>query len=711
MSEIYNDENIKKVLEEKNVPEAFSPESMKVMLDKFGYQQRRSRNIKFNIMKIGSFAAALALVVGITAAIYPLKDKCEIVDSGISYHDCDTSSQAIIAEPLGFNNMKYAESYDEIYDYFNLKNSRYYDSSSQYVKGFGKDEMVYEAAEDGLVDEEGIAGEESDMMYDFESAPPSSNSSLNNADYTNTYNQESGVLESDIVKTDGKTIYYTSSYGIKAAQVENGKFKEVKTFAEDLGYINSMYLYDDKLVVISDSKFEALDFYDALNSSVDSTVVTIYSKEDYSMLGQYEQKGYYTDVRLREDGFMYLVTDQSDYGCYEYDGEIKPQDTSKYIPSYTVNDEINSLPCSNILISELEPDSTSPWISYINLSAFDLNSSVPYNPTDVKAVAGNAGTIYCSMKNLYVTFGWDNTEITRFEISEGTIIPKAGTSVKGVVKDQFSMSEYNGYFRIATTFDNFDFFGLTAIETNNCLYVLDMNLDEVGQISNFGLDETIKSVNFNGDMAYIVTFRQTDPLYAIDLSDPANPKKTDELKITGYSSYMQSWADGMLLGFGENGDEDGNLNGLKLSMFDNSDPDNLRVIDTAEIGNNFNHKNAYLYSYAISDRKALLISPKHNIIGVPVNIDLIYTDSYNGKYAYIFYSFENGKFKELGEISTDVTGGTYLDGLHRAVIIGDYVYAFSDKVFISADIKNFNQVDSYEFNDEYIENSYYGIID
>ncbi len=693
MSEKYNDENIKKVLEEKNAPEAFSPESMKQMLDKFGYQKRRSHNIKFNIIKIGSVAAVFALVIGITASVYP--DKHEKIS--VATHDYQEEFTDV---PLGFDNMKYAESYDEIYDYFNLANYSYYDSSSQYAE-----DIYYDTA--GAKSEGGLAREEADIEYEYSEAgsvPPTSNSGLEDSDYTNTYNQEEGVLESDIVKTDGKTIFYTTTNGIRAAQVENGKFKEVKTLAEELGYIHSMYLYDDKLIVISDGYEDEEDKYEYYAPCL--TEVTIFSKEDYSMLGQYKQEGYYTDIRLREDGFMYLVTDISDGVYYECGDEIMPKDTSRYIPTYTINEEKNTLECTDVLISELEPDSSSPWISYINISAFDLNNSTPYNPTDVKAVAGNAGTIYCSMENLYITFGWDNTEITRFEIGEGTIVPKAGTIVKGVVNDQFSMSEYNGYFRIATTFDTLDFFGLNDVETNNCLYVLDMNLDEVGKISNFGLDETIKSVNFNGDMAYIVTFRQTDPLYAIDLSDPANPKKTDELKITGYSSYMQNWSDGMLLGFGENGDEDGNLNGVKLAMFDNSDPNNLEVIDTAEIGNNFNRKNAYLYSYAVSDRKALLISPKHNIIGVPVNNELIYTDSYSGTYSYIFYSFENGRFKELGNISTNVTGGGYLDGLHRALIIGDYVYALSDKVFISADIKNFNQVDSHEFDDIEIEDPF-----
>ena len=285
-------------------------------------------------------------------------------------------------------------------------------------------------------------------------------------------------------------------------------------------------------------------------------------------------------------------------------------------------------------------------------------------------------------------------------IDKGKIIPKVGTSVRGYIKDQFSMSEYNGYFRIATTFETMDIFGISDIDTNNSIYVLDMNLEQVGYISGLGPDETIKSVSFDRDKAYVVTFRQTDPLYSVDLSDPANPVLMDELKITGYSSYMQKWQDGMLLGFGESGNEEGDLYGLKLSMFDNSNPDNLKVLDSVEI--NSDGIDSYVYSQALYDRKALLISPEHNIIGFPMSSECWYNDTYQLESAYVFYSFENGKFNELGIIDYAhdeqyIYDSYYHSVFDRAVIIDDYVYALSAEMFVSADIKNIIPADVCKF--------------
>ena len=272
--------------------------------------------------------------------------------------------------------------------------------------------------------------------------------------------------------------------------------------------------------------------------------------------------------------------------------------------------------------------------------------------------------------------------------------------MKGRVKDQFSMSEYNGYFRIATTYDMYNIDGLDGWTTNNCIYILDMSLEQAGYITDLGFGEEIKSVSFDGNKGYVVTFRNTDPLYSIDLSDPENPVLMDELKITGYSSYMQKWDDGFLVGFGESGNEDGELYGLKLTMFNNSDPNNLEVIDSIEI--NSTDPDNFIYSEALYERKALLISPEHNIIGFPVSSDCWYTDTYQLETAYVFYSFENGKFKELGSIDyvfdeQDQYDSYYHSGFDRVVIIGDFVYALSSEMFVSADIENLNQVDSCGF--------------
>ena len=264
------------------------------------------------------------------------------------------------------------------------------------------------------------------------------------------------------------------------------------------------------------------------------------------------------------------------------------------------------------------------------------------------------------------------------------------------------MSEYDGYFRVATTRRGTyynggilsDFFGTSDEEyfNDNCVYVLDMDMNLVGYVDGLGENETIKSVNYSGNIGYVVTYRQTDPLYAIDLSDPANPTVMDEYKILGYSNYMQNWTDNLLFGVGADADEDGIETGVKLVMFDNSDPYDLKEVGYYSI----NHgDNVYIYSEAMWERKALLIAPNKNIIGVPIHKSDYSSDyGYSDITEYMFFSYKDGEFKLKGEIGTDDSSYNF----NRAMYIGNYVYILSEKTFISADIETLTETDRVEFN-------------
>ena len=289
------------------------------------------------------------------------------------------------------------------------------------------------------------------------------------------------------------------------------------------------------------------------------------------------------------------------------------------------------------------------------------------------------------------------------------------------------MSEYNGYFRIAVTNDEYEekyhsyddeegtlfdrikdtitgeesgYYSYERTKRDNRLYVLDMDLNIVGSVSDFGIDEEIKSVKFSGDMAYVVTYEQTDPLFAIDLSDPTNPTILDEFKILGYSTYMQEWNDGLLLGFGVNADENGIETGIKLTMFDNSDPYNLNAVATYTLDRT---DDEWLYSEAVWERKALLIAPEKNLIGIPVTVEkYTYYDvdtetEFNNTGKYMFFSYDNGGFIFRGEISS-TENNAWIEGFSRAVYIGDYVYALSGDKFISADIETITECDTVYFD-------------
>lgn len=627
----------------------------------------------------------------------------------------------------------------------------------EYGAGEESSEIIEEPVEEPIEEPEIIDEEESSESSE-EQEEETEEATDEETEHSETYNQEKDVLEADIVKTDGKNIYYVNNdydddYNniaeINYASVDNGMFTGSGTinvsesvngyFGGDYQtdtYIQDMYLYNDMLVVLGtvngyseSGSFEEENYwYDYKNSCF----VTFYTTgETPQLIDTYYQDGSYNDVRITPDGYMYLITN---YNSYDYTYIENSEQIERYIPSCGLSAEVECLPAGDILL----PDNAfeeSYNLSYTVVGSLDLTQSGTFLAVDSKALAGYTGEIYCSGSNLYTTYGWDDTEITRISIGSGMINPEVCGTVEGRVNDQFSMSEYDGYFRIAVTNDEYEevyhsyydeyydeddpsvwervkdkltgeesgYYSYDRIKRDNRLYVLDMDMNVVGSVSDFGIDEEIKSVKFSGNMAYVVTYEQTDPLFAIDLSDPTNPTILDEFKILGYSTYMQEWGDGLLLGFGANADEDGIENGLKLTMFDNSDPYNLDALATYVIEET---DDEWIYSEAKWEHKALLIAPEKNIIGVPVIIENYgYYDTYedevleetqfNSVSKYMFFSYDNGEFTLKGEISK--TDNSWDNNFSRAVYIGNYVYAISGNSFVSADIETITECDRVDF--------------
>ncbi len=184
----------------------------------------------------------------------------------------------------------------------------------------------------------------------------------------------------------------------------------------------------------------------------------------------------------------------------------------------------------------------------------------------------------------------------------------------GEVLNQFSMDETDGYFRIATT----DSENINAKTYSNSLYVLNENLEIVGNIENLAKGEKIYSVRFIGNRAYMVTFVETDPLFVIDLSNPESPTVLGELKIPGYSKYLHPYDETHLIGFGENTTTNSYggvvTNGMKMALFDVSNPNNPKELYSLDIGERGT------YSTILNDHKALLFSKEKNIIAFPISI-------------------------------------------------------------------------------------------
>lgn len=728
-----NDDKIKRTLENEDIPKELEPENIKKMLDEKVPAQKR-KNIKFNrkfAEKVTAIASACAVIAGGSAIYYnsskeKISQQAEIIDSSTALEKIESSENNIQPLTKKGSYMNGAENYEQIYSM--IKKTSENSSANRGFGTYGAFDNTMEIAEDA----DGSAEYESnDMAESIEEI----------ADYSDTYNQEENVLEADIVKTDGKNIYYVSNNyddnyknisEIHYASVDNGTFTNSGSinlndslsnyFGENYStqvYVQDMYLYNDMLIVLG-----TLNGYDYSDETAwynynDTCFVTFYTVgENPELIDTYYQDGSYNDVRITPDGYMYLITD---YSPVSYSYIENYEQIEKYIPSCGITDEIEFIPAENILLpADIEESYT---MGYSVIGSIDLTQSGTFSTVETKALAGYSGDIYCSGQNLYTTLSGTETEITRISINSGSINPEASVTVNGRVKDQFSMSEYDGYFRIAVTNDEYEetyhsyyddetawnkivdtitgedsgYYSYELTKRDNKLYVLDMDLNIVGSVEDFGIDETIKSVKFDKNIAYVVTYEQTDPLFAIDLSDPTNPTILDEFKILGYSTYMQEWDENTLLGFGVNADENGIETGIKLTMFDSSDPYNLNALSTYTIDRT---NDQWLYSEAVYEHKALLIAPEKNIIGIPVIFEnYAYYDvgtEITNTSKYMFFEYNNNEFIFKGEISY-IEDSAWVSGFSRAVYIGDYVYALSADKFISADMETITQCDRIDF--------------
>jgi inhibitor of cysteine peptidase len=229
------------------------------------------------------------------------------------------------------------------------------------------------------------------------------------------------------------------------------------------------------------------------------------------------------------------------------------------------------------------------------------------------------------------------TTIYSIKIDKQKITPVATGDVPGYLLNQFSMDEHNSYFRIATTVNNFNWrtFAAEATSKNN-VYVLDMSLNVVGKLEDLAPGEHIYSTRFMGDRCYLVTFRNIDPLFVIDLSDPTAPTVLGQLKVTGYSGYLHIYDENHIIGIGKETSLDAKedfawYQGVKISLFDVSDVSNPVEVAKYEIGDRGTD------SPILYDHKSLLFNREKNLLVIPVMEAKINATNYDGNvpdYAY-----------------------------------------------------------------------------
>ncbi len=497
------------------------------------------------------------------------------------------------------------------------------------------------------------------------------------ADHGKTNDQVKGVSEADIIKNDGKYIYavnpdnadwgpyYDALYsvaGIVKTTDENGNPVEVENVPTEepvlkydcsisvieptadgklqkVGKINitpekdkkvyhmvvcEMYVKGNRLVALVEcsirddvnnaDNFKKYYYYGYSKSVTMAVCFDISDRANAKEMWRVYQDGSYISSRLVDNQLVFL----SNYYVDLHDD--KETVINNCVPRYSSgNAAMERIPCDCIVIGENINDT-----SYLVASNVNIEDEATLK---TQSTLGAGSNVYCTTETLYATstvykdtkaaaeiFGVTEatTSIYKFDIRNGNINYVGCGSVKGHTLNQFSIDEYNGYLRIATTT------GSWGASLSNQLYVLDDSLKVVGEITGIAKGETIKSVRFTGDTGYVVTFEQTDPLFVIDLSNPEKPEIKGELKIPGFSTYLHPVGDNLLLGVGVDGTNDGQGNGMKVSLFDVSDPENPVEADKIEYsGINAQNRWTYIYSEAFYSHKALCWNENENVMYIP----------------------------------------------------------------------------------------------
>lgn len=552
--------------------------------------------------------------------------------------------------------------------------------------------------------------------FDAVDSGTSAKDAINSESYSQTNTQVKGVDESDIVKTNGKKIFYITQNKLEIFDATKKKTKVEKEIVFDKNVTPySMYLDDNYFVVLAYSRLERNTSGETSEKisyqANSSTLVLIYDVNSYELVREIEIEG--SEVSSRKIGNdLYIVTNKY---IYFYNGinedEILPlyRDTIK-------SGEILEVPANQIkYFDDFKEEESCNYMIITSFSLENMESSV-----NINTYLGAGNEVYCSKENLYIAkikydysympkisaaidqaigvTGISKNEVTtnihKFAIEESNVKYVATGKVKGRLLNQFSMDEYDGNFRITTTND----------EGNN-LYVLGQNMQEVGSVTNLASGEKIYATRFMGDKAYVVTYKTVDPLFVIDLSNPTTPEVLGELKIPGYSSYLHPLGENYLIGFGEDsveklyinweGEQDvvAYANGLKMAIFDVSDYSNPKELYSIKIGNRGS------YSELLNNHKALLFDEVEGIFAFPAYLtdDAGFYDDGTPKYG-------NRIFDGALVYDVSVENGITLRGkieheneIERIIRIGNKLYTLSNGIVKSSDIATVKEIDCLEY--------------
>jgi len=530
--------------------------------------------------------------------------------------------------------------------------------------------------------------------------------------YTGTNVQVQGVDELDRVKTDGTHLFVSTRDSVALI---NAYPPNSTSVLSALSFPNEVVLgietIQNRLMVILQTA-----------SGIGAIELLLYDTASLAtpvLMQNVTIDGSYVGARMA-DGYLYAIIQQPSY-TFDHQGNA-----SAAMPTVSLAGVKTELPPSSVFFT----NNTAQISFYTMIPSISMSTG---KENVVTVLTGPSATIYVSTSNIYVAYtnyldlfdvdgipgnAWSggvitpqliaqsqNSTVLRASYANGTVTASTAGVVPGTVLNQFSMDEYNGYFRIATS----RFTTINGVATtSDDVYVLDQNMSQVSSLQNIAPGENIYAVRFSGDVGYVVTYQQIDPLFVISFKDVTKPVILSALKVSGYSDYLQPLAGGYLLGVGKESvpASDGNYSfylGLKVSLFkvyENGTSVQVAKLDIGDRGTD---------SPVLSDHLALTYDPTKNITVIPLTLYLVSgNQTSEGGYpafgdpvwqgVYVIKWAPTG-LTVLGKVSQYPTSQNYGDypndslSVDRSVIIGDYLYTVSQsEVMVSSMASGFSTV-------------------
>lgn len=563
--------------------------------------------------------------------------------------------------------------------------------------------------------------------------------------FSTTNVQERGVDEPDLVKTDGRSLFVLSDGRLRIIDVRAGAPRLLSGLAFSGGYASELLLSRDRLLVIGTTDRppvrlpEPVPLPEPLPEprpepvplpepapAPDGTLapglvlpraqlwlVDVSDPSSPSISSTLTLDGWLITGRM-SDGIARLVLHSGvqplslgpageDRG--EARARIEAATVSDLLPTFEVRDSAGERRGQLVACEQVyrPVDLADPGM--VTVLSLDPGSST-LDPVESQAVLGGAENLYATADSLYVTTTrWTapdpgeplaetgtsrprlppgpervTTEMHRFDLSDpGQARYRSSGSVPGRLLNQWSMSEHEGYLRVATTEDGFAPEG--SVSAVRVLAERGDRLEEVGMVGDLGRGERIQAVRYAGDTGYVVTFRQTDPLYTLDLSDPAQPRVLGELKILGYSAYLHPIGENHLLGVGQDADEQGRVRGVQLSLFDVSDLANPTRVDQATLGQGM--------SDVEYDHRAFLYWELARLAVVPVQS--WERDPFAGAVGFTVDVRQGISQRGVIEHDGVITGG-FTQPIRRSLVVGDTLFTVSAAGIKASDVATLSPI-------------------